>query len=289
MTEINAFGGTYRGTAEGDHGVFTHRDGHVYAGQIAGDSACVGVFTWTDGDTWFVECDADGKEHGRWLYCIAGGNTWYIRYEHGSRKEHAVLRANGTCEYDGKACRADYAPFVALRAMVVPIKARPPLVPHSRLSLCRIFSPPPPASRSNPPLFLALAGVGDDPRRQGAHLPPPPVACTARASHSSGQTNAPRVRPGRRSVRKGALRMRHTTTCVVHPFRRPVPAVQRSGPSCASAFIITCRTPSWSVAGCGGLHMSVLHPTHRAHAANARRRRVSHRAPALRPHRTDQI
>ena len=43
------------------------------------------------------------------------------------------------------------------------------------------------------------------------------------------------------------------------------------------------------VAGCGGLHMSGLHPTRRAHAADARRRRVSHRAPALRPHRTDQI
>ena len=35
--------------------------------------------------------------------------------------------------------------------------------------------------------------------------------------------------------------------------------------------------------------MSVLHPLCREHAANARRRRVSHRAPALRPHRTDQI
>ena len=43
------------------------------------------------------------------------------------------------------------------------------------------------------------------------------------------------------------------------------------------------------VAGCGGLHMSVLHPTPRAHAANARRGRVSHRAPALRPHLTHQI
>jgi hypothetical protein len=43
------------------------------------------------------------------------------------------------------------------------------------------------------------------------------------------------------------------------------------------------------VAACGGLHMSVVHPICRAHAANARRRRVSRRAPALRPHRTDQI
>ena len=58
---------------------------------------------------------------------------------------------------------------------------------------------------------------------------------------------------------------------------------------CASAGSITCCTPSWSVAACGGLHMSVLHPTPRTHAADVRRRRVSHRAPALRPHRTDQI
>jgi hypothetical protein len=43
------------------------------------------------------------------------------------------------------------------------------------------------------------------------------------------------------------------------------------------------------VAGCGGLHMSVVHPICRMHAANARRRRVSHSAPALRPHFADQI
>ncbi len=48
------------------------------------------------------------------------------------------------------------------------------------------------------------------------------------------------------------------------------------------------------VAACGGLHMSVRHPCASrtpppTRAADARRRRVSHRAPALRPHRTDQI
>jgi hypothetical protein len=127
MTEINAFGCTYRGTAEGDHGVFTDSDGNVYAGQIAGDSACVGVHTWTDGTTFFVECDADGEPHGRELYCDADGDTGYNRCEHGSLKESARLCADGTCRYDGEACRADYAPFVALRATVVPIKARPPL------------------------------------------------------------------------------------------------------------------------------------------------------------------
>jgi hypothetical protein len=126
MTEIKFRGSTYRGTAEGDHGVFTHSGGTVYAGKIVGDYPCVGVLTYTSGDTLFVECDADGKPHGRWLDCDAGGGTVYRRCEHGSYKERAVLYADGTCTYDGKTCRADYAPFVALRAMVVPIKARPP-------------------------------------------------------------------------------------------------------------------------------------------------------------------
>jgi hypothetical protein len=129
MTAIKIFGSTYRGTAEGDHGVFTNSNGRVFAGQIAGDFACVGVLTFTNGSTHFVECDADGNVHGRELGCYAGGDTVYRRYEHGSDKEEAVLRADGTCEYNGKACRADYAPFVALRAKVLPIKARPLLVP----------------------------------------------------------------------------------------------------------------------------------------------------------------
>ncbi len=125
MTEIKFWGFTYVGTAEGAHGVFTASNGTVFAGQIAGDFARVGVATWTDGSTSFVECDADGREHGRWLACYADGDTGYGRYEHGSQKEEAVLYADGTCRYNGKACRADYAPFVALQAMVVPIKARP--------------------------------------------------------------------------------------------------------------------------------------------------------------------
>ncbi len=125
MTEIKFWGGTYVGTAEGDHGVFTdNSDGTVFAGEIADGSACVGVVTCTDGSTWFVEFDADGEYHGRYLACYADGDTWYCRYEHGWPEEHAVLHADGTCAYNRTACRADYAPFVALQAMVVPIKAR---------------------------------------------------------------------------------------------------------------------------------------------------------------------
>jgi hypothetical protein len=126
MTEIKFCGSTFVGTAEGDHGVFTNNiNGNVFAGSIAGGYPCVGVYMWPDGTTAFVECDADGNFHGRVLDCFAGGATRYFRYEHGSEKEHAVLYANGTCKYDIKACRADYAPFVALRAKVLPIKARP--------------------------------------------------------------------------------------------------------------------------------------------------------------------
>ena len=58
------------------------------------------------------------------------------------------------------------------------IKARPRTsAPNSRLSLCRIFFAPAARQSVRSAIGLALAGAGDDPRRQGAHLPPPPSAC----------------------------------------------------------------------------------------------------------------
>jgi hypothetical protein len=213
MTEIQFWGFTYRGTAEGDHGVFTNSDGTVYAGQIAGDYACVGVATRTNGDTFFVECDADGDVHGRWLVCYANGDTVYSRCEHGSDKEYAILRADGTCYYDFKVCGADYAPFAALQATVVPIKARP-----------RINGP------QQPPLFMPhsfathrppVGPIGHWFGTRRSWRRPTPTRCALAASaisslhgprvtlHSSCQTNAPRVQPGRRTGRRGALRMRH--------------------------------------------------------------------------------
>jgi hypothetical protein len=126
MMKIKFRGSTYRGTAEGDHGVFTDSsNGTVYAGSIADGSACVGVHTWPSGYTDFFECDADGMEHGRVLTCPAAGDTRYFLFEHGSHKEHGGLLPDGTCLYNGKACRADFAPFVQLQAKVLPIEARP--------------------------------------------------------------------------------------------------------------------------------------------------------------------
>jgi hypothetical protein len=212
MTEIKFWGDTFRGTAEGDHGIFTGRDGRVFAGRIAGDFACVGVATWTDGTTWFVECDADGKEHGRGLDCDADGHTVYGRFEHGSCKERAALRADGTCTYNGIPCRADYAPFVALQAKVLAIKARPPQPP----SLYAAFSPrPSPPESVHRPLFwhsqeLATTHADKVRARRLRHQP----AWTLWQINC--QTNAPRVQPGRRT----GGRVHHacaTTACVVHP------------------------------------------------------------------------
>jgi hypothetical protein len=251
MTEIKFDGYTYVGTTEGDQGVFTHSGGvgAGYAGKIACGSACVGVFTWGSRITVFVECDANGQWHGRVLDCYAGGDTAYCLMEHGSAKEEAVLRADGTCKYDGKACRADYAPFAALQAMVVPIKARPSTsAPTAAFLFAAFFRP------HRPPIgpighVLALAGTGDDPRRQGAR-PTPPSACVGLVAQQL--PNKCTARPTQTTHRrKGALCMRHKRMRSA-PFRR---LCARSEPPCASAFPITCRTPSGSVAVCGGLHV----------------------------------
>ena len=243
MTEINAFGGTFRGTAEGDHGVFTESNGRVYAGKIARGFARVGVVTCTDGDTEYVECDADGEVHGRVLGCTAGGDTWYCRFEHGSIKERAVLYANGTCAYDGKACTADYAPFVALQAMVVPIKARPPLVPpQPPFFLHAAFAP---TARQSVPIGHCF-GTRRSWRR------PTPTRCALAASAISlhgpcGTATAKQMhRASNLDDPPPLWRMRSA------PFRR---LCTRSEPPCASAFSITCRTPSGSVVVCGGLHV----------------------------------
>jgi hypothetical protein len=282
MTTITFWGSTYHGAAEGDHGVFTHSNGTVYAGSIAYGSACVGVATLTNGTTHFVECDADGKEHGRELACGANGHTRYSLCEHGNDKERAVLRADGACYYNGEACRADFTPFVALQARVLLIKARPPLVAQQPPPFPHFYAP------HRPPVgpighVLALAGTGNNSRRQGARPPPPPSGRVGLVAQQL-PSKCPARPTWTTHRREGALRMRHNRLRSA-PFHR---LSMRSEPPCASALPITCRTPSGSVAACGGLHVSLLHPTRRAHA-NARRRRVSHRAPALRPHLAHQI
>ncbi len=151
MSSIQLNEDTLHGTADGESGVFTNpKTGTVFAGSHVNGSARVGVGTKTSGDTYFVECDAAGKTDGRWLYCFANGTTEYALWKHSKRKEEAVLCADGTCTYKGKACSADFPPFAQLKAKVLPIKARP-------------TSPQPPRSRIRP-----------HPHRPHHPLPPPP-------------------------------------------------------------------------------------------------------------------
>jgi hypothetical protein len=248
MTEVKFNGSTYRGTAEGDHGVFTHKSGGaVFAGQIAGGFPCVGVLTLTNGTTVFFEFDADGKEHGRWMGCTAGGDTGYSRWEHGIGKEEAVLRADGTCTYNDKACRADYAPFVALQAMVVPIKARPRTsAPTSRLSLCRIFSPPPLPVGPSATFWHSqeLATTHADKVRTCRLRLQPAWAVW----HSNCQTNAPRVQPGRHTGGRVHYAC-GTTACVVHPSAICARAANPHAPSLFPSRAARPRGASRSAAG----------------------------------------
>jgi hypothetical protein len=131
MSSIQFNGATFKGPADDDFGDFSNPDdGRVFAGSHANGSARFGVCTWADGNKFFVECDADGKPHGRNLLCYADGATGYRLFEHGGWKEEAVLAADGNCYYNGEICLADFPPFVKLKAKVLPIKARP--IAHSR-------------------------------------------------------------------------------------------------------------------------------------------------------------
>jgi hypothetical protein len=200
----------------------------VFAGKIASRSPCIGVATWTSGTTEFAECDADGEPHGRGLGCNADGHTMYRLCEHGKTKEYAILDPDGTCEYNGEACRADYPPFVALRlqAKGLAIKARPPRVPFMPP---RHFFAPTARQSLQSAIVLALAGAGDRPRRQGAHLPPPPLACmpVARPSHSTAAAKQMR-RESDLDDRDAAGGRVHYARDTSHmrsaPFRRPVHA-----------------------------------------------------------------
>ena len=166
-------GYTYRGPAvDGNFGVFSHEGGAVFSGSHANGSARVGVYTGTSGYTEFVECDADGNFDGRYLGCHADGDSGYCLFEHGSIKERADLLADGTSEYNGMACRADFPPFVKLKAKVLPIQARP----HSPTAAPSRIRPRPPRPHRppvRPSTILALAGPCYDSCHRGARPPPP--------------------------------------------------------------------------------------------------------------------
>jgi hypothetical protein len=122
--------------------------------------------------------------------------------------------------------------------------------PTAAFLYAAFFRPHPPASRSHRPLFWhsqELATTHADKVR------------TCRLRHQPAwalwqinlPNNAPRVQPGRRT----GGRMHYacaTTACIVHPS---AVCARTANPHAHPLFpSITCRTPSGSVAACGGLH-----------------------------------
>jgi hypothetical protein len=121
---------TYHGPVDGDFGVFNRVFTHPYvcaefAGSHCDGVARVGVRTWTNGDTCYVECDTEGNLDGRYVRCYADGDTVYRLWKQGDIIEAAGLNADGTCWYNGVECSEVDMPFVELKAKVEPIKARP--------------------------------------------------------------------------------------------------------------------------------------------------------------------
>jgi hypothetical protein len=110
------FGGVYRGTHYGSVGVYTHKDGHTYAGERneGGKAQGEGVLTCSDGTTVSGQ-RADGHWHGHREEHRANGEVYYGLWERGNWVHFARVRPDGDCEYDCKRCGADRADFVALK------------------------------------------------------------------------------------------------------------------------------------------------------------------------------
>ncbi len=107
--------GVFRGTHCGSVGVYTHEDGHTYAGGHEGTVAHgEGVVTYSPGTTYSGQL-ADGRWHGHREEHHAHGGVGYILYERGSVVHGACVEADGACEYDGERCGTDHAGFAALK------------------------------------------------------------------------------------------------------------------------------------------------------------------------------
>ena len=137
MSSIIREGDTYHGISVFGRGVFTDDEyGRTYAGQCKDGHACgLGVLTYSRGSREYAEHGPDGQRDGRYLERNADGHTRYRLFERGKRKEHARVRADGRCNYNGVACAPDDPRLLALIAQVVPVEFRAAApAPHSPLA-----------------------------------------------------------------------------------------------------------------------------------------------------------
>jgi hypothetical protein len=128
MSSIIRRGDTYHGISVFGRGVFTDDKygGSTYAGQCKdGHARGLGVATWPNGDKVYAEHGPDGQYDGRYLDRYADGRTIYYLFERSEEKESALVRADGTCEYNYVACAPDDPRLLALIALVAPVEVRP--------------------------------------------------------------------------------------------------------------------------------------------------------------------
>jgi hypothetical protein len=169
MSSIISDGDTFHGISVSGRGVFTDDTDcrWTYAGQHRGGYACgLGVLTYPSGTKIYAEHGPDGKFDGRYFGRYADGDTWYRLYERGEPKGHAVVDADGTCEYNDEACAPDDPRLLALIAQVAPVEVRPAAPTHH----------PPLASPLAPEQSFDCSAGSFCPRRRWR--PPWPPRCT---------------------------------------------------------------------------------------------------------------
>ncbi len=144
MDTVELGGHIYRGTHYGSVGVYTHANGHTYAGERKGDVAHGhGVVTWSNGDTVSGRL-ADGYWHGPREYHRADGAVDYQLCERGDGVHFGRVRPDGACVR--KRLRADHAGHAALKAAAQQAGVRTCPSPHP--TQCPRRRPNPDARRS---------------------------------------------------------------------------------------------------------------------------------------------
>ena len=130
MDTIEVWGGVFHGLHRGKVGVYTHADGHTYAGAHEGAMAHgYGVLKGSVGNTYSGQF-ANGRSHGHAEVHWADGDVYYFLYEHGNLVHSARVDANGACYYDNQPCGADHADFAALKDAAQQATVRTCPYPH---------------------------------------------------------------------------------------------------------------------------------------------------------------
>ena len=115
MGTIEVNGYVFDGVYCRNLGVYTHEDGHTYAGAHKGGKAHgYGVGHGSNGDTVSAQY-ANGRWDGHGEVHWVNGDVRYYLWEHGNPVHSARVEANGACFYDGEPCGADHADLAKLK------------------------------------------------------------------------------------------------------------------------------------------------------------------------------